>query len=62
VTAPAAPLVFIVDDDASVRRGLARLVRTAGFDVETFASAGEFLACPATQVSLAWFSTCGCPA
>jgi FixJ family two-component response regulator len=46
VTAPAAPLVFIVDDDASVRRGLARLVRTAGFDVETFASAGEFLACP----------------
>ena len=46
MTAPAAPLVFIVDDDASVRRGLARLVRTAGFDVETFASAGEFLACP----------------
>ena len=46
MTAPTAPLVFIVDDDASVRRSLARLVRAAGFDVETFASAREFLACP----------------
>jgi FixJ family two-component response regulator len=36
--------VFIVDDDSSVRRSLARLVRAAGFDVETFASAREFLA------------------
>ena len=43
----AAPLVFIVDDDSSVRRSLARLVRAAGFDVETFASAREFLARPA---------------
>ena len=46
MTAPAAPLVFIVDDDSSVRRSLARLVRAAGFDVETFASAREFLARP----------------
>ena len=46
MTDPAAPLVFIVDDDSSVRRSLARLVRAAGFDVETFASAREFLARP----------------
>ena len=36
-------VVAVVDDDASVRRSLERLVRTAGYTVETFASAGEFL-------------------
>ena len=36
--------VFVVDDDASVRRGLERLLRSAGHRVETFASAREFLA------------------
>jgi FixJ family two-component response regulator len=46
MTARTAPLVFIVDDDASVRKSLARLVRAAGFDVETFASARDFLARP----------------
>jgi FixJ family two-component response regulator len=46
MTAPTPPLVFIVDDDSSVRKGLARLVRAAGFDVETFASAREFLTRP----------------
>ena len=46
MTAPTAPLVFIVDDDSSVRKSLARLVRAAGFDVETFASAGAFLTRP----------------
>ena len=35
--------IFIVDDDSSVRKGLSRLVRVAGFNVESFASAGEFL-------------------
>jgi FixJ family two-component response regulator len=35
--------VFVVDDDASVRRGVARLLRSAGHRVETFASAREFL-------------------
>jgi FixJ family two-component response regulator len=38
-----APIVAIVDDDVSVRRSLNRLVRSAGFVVETFASAREFL-------------------
>ena len=46
MTTPTAPLVFIVDDDSSVRKSLARLVRAAGFDVETFASAREFLTRP----------------
>jgi len=46
VTAPAAPLVFIVDDDPSVRKSLARLVRANGYAVEAFASAREFLARP----------------
>jgi FixJ family two-component response regulator len=35
--------VFIVDDDASVRTGLGRFLRCAGYSVETFASAEEFL-------------------
>jgi len=37
-------MVFVVDDDASVRRGLARLLVSAGYAVETFSSAGDFLA------------------
>ena len=37
------PTVFVVDDDASVRRSTERLVRSIGFAVRTFASAREFL-------------------
>jgi FixJ family two-component response regulator len=40
----AAPsLVAIVDDEESVRRALGRLVRSAGFHVQTFASGADFL-------------------
>jgi len=35
--------VFVVDDDAAIRRALERLIRSVGLDVETFASADEFL-------------------
>jgi FixJ family two-component response regulator len=35
--------VFVIDDDASVRKSLSRLLRSLGFDVETFASAEQFL-------------------
>ena len=38
------PVISIVDDDLSVRRALSRLVRLAGYAVESFASAPEFLA------------------
>lgn len=40
---PATPNVFLVDDDPSVRRALARLIKSAGHQVQTFASAQEFL-------------------
>jgi FixJ family two-component response regulator len=39
-------IVFVVDDDASVREALERLVRSAGLRVEAFASAEEFLTRP----------------
>ena len=38
-----ARMVCVVDDDASVLRGLGLLLRTAGFTVEAFRSAEEFL-------------------
>jgi FixJ family two-component response regulator len=37
-------IVFVVDDDLSVREGLERLLHAAGWEVETFAAAQEFLA------------------
>ena len=37
-------MVFIVDDDSSVRKSLTRLIGSAGYTVEAFASAREFLA------------------
>ncbi len=37
------PTVFVVDDDASVRKGLERLLKSAGFRPEGFASAEQFL-------------------
>jgi FixJ family two-component response regulator len=37
------PTVFIIDDDPSARRGLTRLVRAAGMNVESFSSARGFL-------------------
>ena len=38
------PTIFVVDDDASVRKSLTRLLTTAGYAVEAFASGREFLA------------------
>jgi len=37
------PIVFVIDDDDSVRRSLERLLRSVDLDVETYASAQEFL-------------------
>ena len=39
-----APVVFVVDDDASVRKSLTRVMTSAGYTVETFASARDFMA------------------
>lgn len=41
----ATPTVFVVDDDVSMRGALARLIRSLGMQVKTFASAREFLGC-----------------
>jgi FixJ family two-component response regulator len=38
------PIVFVVDDDISMRESLEALIRIAGWQVETFASAQDFLA------------------
>ncbi|MCL4798748.1 MAG: response regulator [Burkholderiales bacterium] len=38
------PIVYIVDDDAAVRRGLEQLIASGGFMVRSFASAEAFLA------------------
>src|SRR6266852_1796563 len=42
----ATPIVFVVDDDISVRESLELLIRSEGWQPETFASAQEFLAHP----------------
>jgi FixJ family two-component response regulator len=40
------PMVFVVDDDISVRESLELLIRHEGLEVETFTSAQEFIARP----------------
>jgi FixJ family two-component response regulator len=42
------PIVFVVDDDVSVRESLELLIQFAGWQPETFASAADFLARPRT--------------
>jgi FixJ family two-component response regulator len=39
------PIVYLLDDDAQVRKALGRLLRSVGYKVELFASAREFLVC-----------------
>jgi len=43
---PQTPIVFVVDDDVSVRESLELMIRHAGWQPQTFASAQEFLAHP----------------
>jgi FixJ family two-component response regulator len=40
---PASPIVFVVDDDVSVRESLQVMIQNEGWQAETFASAQEFL-------------------
>src|SRR5882724_6758366 len=46
----AGPVVFVVDDDVSVRESLELLIRFEGWEPQTFASALEFLARPRALV------------
>jgi FixJ family two-component response regulator len=46
----ATPIVFVVDDDVSVRESLDLMIECAGWQSKTFASAQEFLAHPRAQV------------
>jgi len=46
LTIPPNSLVFAIDDDASVRKGLARLLRSARYKSEIFESASDFLMRP----------------
>jgi FixJ family two-component response regulator len=39
-------MIYVIDDDASVRKAFARLLRSANIDAETFSSAEEFLSNP----------------
>jgi FixJ family two-component response regulator len=47
---PADAMVFVVDDDISMREALSSLIRSAGFNVLTFASSKEFLTRGQTDV------------
>ena len=40
------PVVYVIDDDASFRKAVSRLLRSAGLEVEALASAEEFLQRP----------------
>ena len=51
-------LVYVVDDDASAREGVAGLIRSAGLMTKTFASGEEFLA--AARPKHAKLSGAGC--
>jgi FixJ family two-component response regulator len=46
MTIPKNSLVFVIDDDASVRKGLTRLLRSAGYKSEIFEFASDFLTRP----------------
>src|SRR3954467_15078461 len=50
-TSRAGPVVFVVDDDESVRESLASLISAAGWRAQVFASAGEFLARPGARAA-----------
>ena len=44
------PIVFVVDDDVSIRESLELLIRSAGWRPETYASARDFLARPPVDI------------
>jgi DNA-binding NtrC family response regulator len=51
------PIVFVVDDDISVRESLELLIRHEGLKVETFTSAQEFSRVRVSVGRVVWCST-----
>lgn len=51
VTAVEKESIFVIDDDVSVREGLAELIESLGFSVEAYTSAEDFLARKSTAIS-----------
>ena len=45
----AAPTIFVIDDDPSVREAIASLLRSVGLEVRVFASSQEFLGSPRAE-------------
>jgi len=54
------PIVFVIDDDASVRKALGNLFRSVGLRVEVFGSASEFLQSKLPGVPGCLILTSGC--
>ena len=55
------PIVFVIDDDASMRRALTNLFQSVGLKVEVYGSASEMLLASFRTSPAAWFLTSGCP-
>jgi FixJ family two-component response regulator len=53
------PIVFVIDDDASFRRSAERLIQSAGFKVNTFATGQSFCARDGQMGRPVWCSMCG---
>jgi FixJ family two-component response regulator len=49
IAAKVPPVVFVIDDDASMRTAISSLIRSVGLRVEVFASTSEFLATKRTD-------------
>ena len=54
---PARPLISIIDDDNSLLDAIVRLVRSAGYDAQGFASAEAFLGCGTAMLNFACIIT-----
>jgi len=54
------PIVFVIDDDESVRRALTNLFESVGLRVEVFGSAPELLRSELRMLQAVWSSTSGC--
>jgi FixJ family two-component response regulator len=55
------PIVFVIDDDVTMRRALCNLFQSVGLEVELFGSASEMLQRSFRMPPAAWFLTSGCP-